>query len=102
MSQTLQKKIEKGLKIFVQLETYIYVLLYVNVGARWQSPGKVIRGGQALILNKGWWLTLSDWHCDQLSSPAKKYNWRRWLLWTEHKVQVETNKGNRDLESGNH
>ena len=70
MSQTLQKKIEKGLKIFVQLETYIYVLLYVNVGARWQSPGKVIWGGQALILNKGWRLTLSDWHCDQLSSPA--------------------------------
>ena len=60
MSQTLQKKIEKGLKIFVQLETYIYVLLYVNVGARWQSPGKVIWGGQALILNFGDWHSVID------------------------------------------
>ena len=75
MSQTVQKKWKRPVSMHFRFlyswkHMYINVLLIVNVDARWQSPGKVIRGGQALILNKGWWLTLSDWHCDQLSSPA--------------------------------
>ena len=57
----------------------------------------MIRRGQTLILNNGWWFTqwLTLWLIEQ--PPAKKYNWRRWLLWTEHKVQVETNKENLKL-----
>ena len=96
-----KRPIKRHFQFFVQFETYINVLLNVNVDARWQSPGKVIRRGQTLILNNGWWFTqwLTLWPIEQ--PPAKKYNWRRWLLWTGHKVHVETNKGNWDLEFDN-